>query len=58
LTSRRPPGLNAEIKEIPAFPPCCGDSSLYIEEIHHRAETVTLILKGIPGYSRDHIKIG
>jgi hypothetical protein len=46
--------LKAKRTEIPKFPPCGGDSSLYIEEIHHRADTVTAVLKEIPGYSGCH----
>jgi hypothetical protein len=36
--------------------PCSNDYSLYIEEIHYRAETVTPVLMGIPGYLPGHDK--
>jgi BON domain len=42
--------LKPKRTEFPDFPAFSGDSSLYIEEIHYRAETVTPVLKGIPGY--------
>lgn len=54
--SRRVPALEVKEIEIPEFPPPSGDSSLYIEEIHRRAEIVTPVLKGIPGYLPGHRK--
>jgi hypothetical protein len=50
------PDLKANRMEMPEFPGRPVNSSLYIEDIHYRAETVTPILKGIPGYWHGHVK--
>ncbi len=52
--NRRASGSDAKETEIPEFPHCSGDPSLYVAEIHCRAETVTPVLKEIPGYLPDH----
>jgi hypothetical protein len=48
--------VKAQRTEFPEFPPCSNDSSIYIDEIHYRAETVTPVLAEIPGYSSGHDK--
>lgn len=42
--------MKAKEMEIPEFPPCTGELSIYFGEIHYRAEAVTPVLKGIPGF--------
>jgi hypothetical protein len=55
-TATTSPDLKAKSTENSGLPGCSGNSSLYIEEIHFRAETVTPILKEIPGYLLGHEK--
>jgi hypothetical protein len=54
--SRTLPDLESKETEIPEFPGCAGTPSVYSAEILLRAETVTPVLKGIPGYLLGHVK--
>jgi len=50
LTQGRSPGLVIKEKDTPERPSAQGEASSYIEDIHHRAETITPLLKKFMDY--------